>query len=101
MIIDGIYDYHSGDKPFGAGWRLVVAYDRTKRKITLMCPETLKIARVPVREMRFARDLAGQVKPSRIARMTEQRRRAWKRYGIACRHDQLRAIAAALRRRSP
>ena len=97
MEIDGIYDYHSGDKPFGSGWRLVVAYDRTKRKVSMMCPETLKIARLDVAELRHAKIL--DVKPSRIARMTEQRRKAYKRYKIPCRDQTIREITAKLRGR--
>lgn len=84
-------------KTFPGGDRLVVAFNRTYRKVSLIEIGTLRHARVDVAELRFAEPVA--VAPYRLRRRIARRARIFRRHGIRYPARAVRAALAALSNR--
>lgn len=99
--IVGTFSYESGaersdPKPFGPGRHLVVAFDQTPTYVSLLqVGGKLKIARLPVGELRYADPV--ETKPTRTARVIDERRRSRKRLKLSVSDKKIRAIVDALR----
>lgn len=81
-------------KSFPAGARLVVAFNRTRRKVSLIDLGTLRHARVDVGELRFAEP--APVAPSRIKRHLRRRVALFKKHQLRFPRRAVRAVIKAL-----
>lgn len=81
-------------KSFPPGDRLVVAFNRTNRKVSLIDLGTLRHARVDVGELRFP--TPAPVAPTRIRRLLKRRVALFKKYQFRFPHRAVRAVLKAL-----
>lgn len=92
-----ILNYQSGaEGRIPTGNRLVVAYRHGRSQVTLLDCGALVVARVPLRELRFAWP-AEDVRPRRLARRLEERRRQRKRHGLRHPGKAIETVCALLR----
>jgi hypothetical protein len=100
--LEGIFQWYSRDPKIGEGWRIVIAFGRERKYLSLLATGTLIVRRIEIaawerdRRTGAARE-SSDLRPKRLAkRIDKLRRTTWQR-AIA---DQaiLRAVIAELRR---
>jgi hypothetical protein len=96
-MILGLFIVYLRDARLGDGERLVVAFDATRKKVSLYDPFRLRHRRFDRRVLRAVRPAPGKIDPRRTARLMHDTMKTFRRHDLAFNAALARRIHAELK----